>query len=183
MNEDRREAFYHNRIRQSGPSYAEFDLPSAEVMLSLRFTENVVQQACAPYLAQFGLSKSSVNILMLLRHGPPEGTLLHDLGDLLLVSRANITGLIDHLEQKGMVKRIVDAQDRRARFAQITKKGEEALDAFMPVHYRNVKAMLAGLSGADKTTLLRLLKKTRESINSYGAELENSPVVELTNAD
>src|SRR5437868_10746070 len=98
MSEDRREAYYHDRVRQYGPQYEGFDLRSVEILLSLRYTEDVLQQVCGPYLGQHGLSKSSVNILMLLRHGPSEGMQLHDLGELLLVSRANITGLIDHLE-------------------------------------------------------------------------------------
>jgi MarR family 2-MHQ and catechol resistance regulon transcriptional repressor len=183
MSEDRREAYYHKHVRQSGPQYAGFDLESTEIMLSLRHTQDVLQQACGPYLAHHGLSKSSVNILMLLRHGPAMGMQLHDLGDLLLVSRANITGLIDHLEEKGHVTRVVDTQDRRARFARITGKGESLLDTFMPVHYRNVKAMLEGLSETEKSTLLRLLKKTRESIAAHAGGLEQTAAAELTNAE
>ena len=133
MSEDRREAYYHDRLRRAGPEYASFDLPSAEIYLSLRRTEDMLQQTCGQYLAHYGMSKSSVNLLMLLRHGP-KVMQLHDLGELMLVSRANITGLIDHLEQKEYVTRVVDRQDRRARFARITKKGEELLDALMPVH-------------------------------------------------
>ncbi len=60
-----------------------------------------------------------------------EGMQLHDLGELLVVSRANITGLIYHFEQKGYVNRVVDQQDRRARFARITRKAEALLDEFM----------------------------------------------------
>jgi MarR family 2-MHQ and catechol resistance regulon transcriptional repressor len=183
MSEDRREAYYQDRIRQSGPQYASFDLPSAEVYLSLRRTEDMLQQTCAPYLGQYGVSKSSVNLLMLLRHGPEEGMQLHDLGELMLVSRANITGLIDHLEEKEYVTRVVDHQDRRARFARITKKGEALLDAFMPVHFRNMKEVLQGLSETEKATLLRLLKKTRESINAHAANLEQTALAELSNAE
>ncbi len=73
MRDDRREEYYHTRIKQAGPQYAGFDLMSAEILLSLRYTEDVLQQACAPLLGEHGLSKSSVNILMLLRHGPIEG--------------------------------------------------------------------------------------------------------------
>jgi MarR family 2-MHQ and catechol resistance regulon transcriptional repressor len=120
---------------------------------------------------------------MLLRHGPDEGMQLHDLGDLLLVSRANITGLIDHLEQKEYVTRAVDPSDRRARFARITAKGVELLDVFMPLHYRNAKSMLQGLSEAEKTQLLLLLKKTRESIAAHADALEQTAVAELTNAE
>jgi MarR family 2-MHQ and catechol resistance regulon transcriptional repressor len=104
---------------------------------------------------------------------------LHDLGELLLVSRANITGLMDHLEEKGYVTRVVDVQDRRARVARITKTGEALLDDFMPLHYRNIKSMLQGLSEAEKTTLLFLLKKTRASISRSVPALEQSAVAEF----
>lgn len=183
MREDRREDYYHNRIKSSGPQYHGFDLPSAEILLSLRYTEDVLQQACAPLLLHYGLSKSSLNVLMLLRHGSSEGMQLHDLGELLLVSRANITGLMDHLEHKGYVRRVVDTNDRRARFARITPKGAELLDIFMPLHYRNVKSMLQGLTTEEKTALLGLLKKTRESIAASASELEQTALAEFTNAE
>jgi MarR family transcriptional regulator, 2-MHQ and catechol-resistance regulon repressor len=104
---------------------------------------------------------------MLLRHGSDEGMQLHDLGELLLVSRANITGLMDHLEDKGYVKRLVDPQDRRARHARITPKGEALLDEFMPVHYRNLKGLLHDLSGEERETLVGLLKKVRASMSAH----------------
>jgi MarR family 2-MHQ and catechol resistance regulon transcriptional repressor len=183
MRQDRREDFYRSRVREAGPQYPNFDLVSAEILLSLRFTEDVLQQACAQLLGQYGLSKSSLNIMLLLRHGPAEGMQLHDLGDLLLVSRANITGLIDHLEQREYVTRAVDPSDRRARFARITLKGIELLDTFMPLHYRNVKSMLASLSDTEKQQLVALLKKTRESIAGHAGEIEPTAVAELTNAE
>ncbi len=183
MRNDRREEYYQNRIKQSGPQYPGFDLASAEILLSLRFTEDVLHQACAPLLVQYGLSKSSVNVLMLLRHRPADGMQLHDLGDLLLVSRANITGLIDHLEQKEYVTRAVDPSDRRARFARVTPKGVAFLESFMPTHYQNVKAMLQGLSDEEKRQLLSLLKKTRKSIATHASGLEQpAAAAELANA-
>jgi MarR family transcriptional regulator, 2-MHQ and catechol-resistance regulon repressor len=180
MREDRREAYYRDSVRRAGPQYAEFDLASTEIFLSLRYTEDLLQQSCAPLVAQYGLSKSSVNLLMMLRHGPAEGMQLHDLGDLMLVSRANITGLIDHLEQKGLVTRVVDPQDRRARFARITKAGTDVLNILMPVHYRKLRGMFQGLSETEKTTLLSLLRKTRESITEHAEDLERTAVAELT---
>ena len=94
---DRREAYYHERLRQARPSFAGFDWLSYQVTVDLLYTYDVLHQQIARYMAGFGLSKSTLNILMLLRHGPVEGMQLHDLGELLLVSRANITGLIDNL--------------------------------------------------------------------------------------
>jgi len=167
VHEDRREAFYHECVRQAGPCYAGFDRPSVEIVLNFLHTYDQLHQIVSRYMAEYGLSKSSLNILMLLRHGSDEGMQLHDLGELLLVSRANITGLMDHLEDKGYVKRLIDPQDRRARHARITPKGEALLDEFMPVHYRNLKGLLHGLSGEDRETLVGLLKKVRSSMSAY----------------
>lgn len=166
MHEDRREAFYHECVRRAGPRYAGFDRPSVELVLNFLYTYDQLHQIVSRYMTEYGLSKSSLNILMLLRHGSDEGMQLHDLGELLLVSRANITGLMDHLEDKGYVKRLVDPQDRRARHARITQKGEALLDEFMPVHYRNLKGLLRGLSEDERETLVGLLKKVRTSMSA-----------------
>ena len=93
--------------------------------LDLALTYDALHQILARYMADFGLSKSTYNILMLLRNGPKEGMQLHDLGEMLIVSRANITGLIDSLEERGWVRRLVDETDRRVRYAQITRHGRK----------------------------------------------------------
>lgn len=172
--EDRREAFYYECVRRSEPHYAGFDLPSVEMVLGFVHTYDQLHQIASRYMAEYGLSKSSMNILMLLRHGSDKGMQLHDLGELLLVSRANITGLMDHLEEKGYVKRTVDPQDRRARHARITPKGEALLDEFMPVHYRNLKVLLQDLSVEEKDALTGLLRKVRASLSAHDAMFQTA---------
>jgi DNA-binding MarR family transcriptional regulator len=164
---DPREQYYEERLRQSGLSYRNFDMPSAQIALGLLYTCDVLHQIVSRYMAEYGLSKSTLNILAILRHGPAEGMQLHDLGELLLVSRANITGLIDHLEEKELVKRVVDTHDRRARLAHLTKKGEALLDEFMPIHFRNVNALFQGLAVEDKNTLAQLLGRARASLTAH----------------
>ena len=46
--------------------------------------------------------------------------------------RATIGGVIDRLEQKGLVQRVVSAQDRRARQLQLTPEGEQAAEGQPP---------------------------------------------------
>lgn len=169
MPEDRREAFYHERVSEAGRRYAGFDLLSTTIALDLLYTYDVFHQLSARYMADFGLSKSSLNILMLLRHGPHQGMQLHDLGELLLVSRANITGLIDSLEEKGWVQRSVDPSDRRVRYARITRKAETLLDEFMPVHYAQVKMLLQDLTREEKEALSSLLRKARRSMTTHSS--------------
>ncbi len=167
MPEDLLEAYYHERVREAGSTYAGFDPLSTQVALHLLYTYDLFHQLTARYMTGFGLSKSTLNILMLLRHGPAEGMQLHDLGELLLVSRANVTGLIDHLEQKGYVKRVVDTGDRRVRYARITKQAEALLDEFMPLHYQNIRNLFQDLTVDEKGTLVGLLKKVRLSLAAH----------------
>lgn len=170
MPEDRREAHYHECLNRLGPQYAGFDFSSSQLSLALLFTYDVFHQIVSRYMASYGLSKSTLNILMLLRNAPAEGMQLHDLGELLLVSRANITGLIDHLEEKGYVTRVVDVQDRRARYARITRKAEALLDEFIPVHYGNIQTLLSDLTSSEKEAMITLLKKTRNSLMAHSEE-------------
>lgn len=172
MQNDRREAYYHDRLRQAGRQYENFHLPSAELALNILYTYDLLLQSLGRLLAEYGLSKSTLNVLMLLRHGPGEGMQLHDLGELLLVSRANVTGLIDHLEERGLVKRVMDVQDRRVRYARITKKAEALLDEFMPLHYRRMNHLLQDLRCEETEMLLGLLHKVRASITAHLAEGE-----------
>ncbi len=173
MLEDCRESFYHERISEAGPRYEGFDLLSTQMILDLLYTYDVFHQVSARYMGSYGLSKSSLNILMLLRHGPDEGMQLHDLGELLLVSRANITGLIDSLQEKGWVERLVDSSDRRVRYARITGKAEALLDVFMPVHFKHLKRLLQGLTSEEKETLSVLLRKARRSMTAHSVGSES----------
>lgn len=170
---DPREAFYHDRVCECGPLYNHFDRLTSEAALNLAYTYDVLHQVTGRYMADYGLSKSTFNILMILRHGSSEGMLLHMLGELLLVSRANITGLVDHLEEKGYVNRVVDQHDRRARFARITAKGLALLDRVIPVHFEALGKLLSGLSNSDKEQLIALLKKARASMSALPAHPVN----------
>lgn len=176
---DRREGYYLERLGQYGPGYANFDFPTSELVLNLLFTYDVLHQCTSKYMAEFGLSKSTFNVLLLLRHGPAEGMQLHDLGDLLLVSRANVTGLISHLEERGYVTREVNEQDRRARYAKATPKAEALLDRLMPVHYNNIRKLMSNLSNSTKGEIISLLSQVRESIQQHSELCEQAAAAKL----
>ena len=175
---DPRESFYENKCQELGRLYPQFNQLSSEVMLNLLYTCDVAASSTGKFLAKFGLAKSSFNILMNLRHGAPEGMLLHDLGELLLMTRANVTGLIDHLEEKGLVRRVVDSSDRRARFARITKKGEALIDELVPHHFGRTQQRLETFSEDEKQTLVALLKKLRAAVRQADAKSDDAAAEE-----
>jgi MarR family transcriptional regulator, temperature-dependent positive regulator of motility len=73
--------------------------------------------------------------------------------------RATIGGVIDRLEQKGLVQRAVSAHDRRARQLQLTAEGKKLLKASRPVVQALQAAILAPLSAAERSAFLALAHK------------------------
>jgi DNA-binding MarR family transcriptional regulator len=64
---------------------------------------------------------------------------MSDLADCLTLSRGGATRLVARLEEQGLVERVIPKEDRRATYAHITAKGEEALLRAKPVHMDAVR--------------------------------------------
>lgn len=73
--------------------------------------------------------------------------------------RATIGGVIDRLEQKGLVTRNVSKQDRRAREVWPTDKGVAAYEACLPVVEALQDEILSGLDPAERAQFLALATK------------------------
>lgn len=73
--------------------------------------------------------------------------------------RATIGGVIDRLEQKGLVERTVKKSDRRAREVRLTSKGEEIFRKALPVVTRLQDEILRGLTEDERAAFLDLASK------------------------
>src|SRR5512145_3184971 len=73
--------------------------------------------------------------------------------------RATIGGVIDRLEQKGLLQREVSALDRRARCLWLTREGERLLAAVRPVVEGLQADILAPLTRKERETFLALALK------------------------
>ena len=77
--------------------------------------------------------------------------------------RATIGGVIKRLEQKGLVTRTPDDEDRRAFKLNLTEQGKDQLAALQPVVLALQNDILSELSGAEKAMLLELMMKAVKS--------------------
>jgi MarR family 2-MHQ and catechol resistance regulon transcriptional repressor len=161
---DRREEHYLRRMRYHSERYEEFHWQSVEMLVNLIYTGDVIQSHMARCIDAHGLTLGSFNALMILSRFDKDGCPMHELGELLLVSRANTTGLIDLLEHKGLVERLSSQEDRRVRLARLTKAGHALLESILPGHYLRVREMFRGVSNKDKAALSKLLTKLRHNV-------------------
>lgn len=171
--EDRRAEYYWSQVRRHGLRFREFHWPSAELLLNLAYTFYGIEACLARETGAYGLSLSAFNALMILSRSASKGCPLHELSELLLVSRANITGLVDSLVRKGLAERIVYDGDRRVRIARITNAGDALLESLLPGYFDKARKLCAGLNGEEKKALTELLTQLRRSAQK-AVELERN---------
>ena len=84
---------------------------------------------------------------------------LTQLAERLSCVKSNITQLVDRLEADGLVRRLSDPNDRRARLATLTAAGRKACKDGLRVQQDAEQNLLRKLSASESRTLADLLAK------------------------
>ncbi len=87
------------------------------------------------------------------------GTDQASLAEMIAYDRATIGGVIERLEQKGWVRRVVSERDRRARELSLTAEGKRILAALLPVVRELQDEILQPLNEVDRARFLKLARK------------------------
>jgi DNA-binding MarR family transcriptional regulator len=118
-------------------------------------------------LAEAGLPELAwYDVLWALEQVPGHRLRMHELSALTVITRSNITRLVDRLEAAGLVARERDGEDRRGAFALLTPAGRQmrnrmwkvygpAIDELFDTH------MTAQERAAMRACLLRVIEAMR----------------------
>ena len=125
--------------------------------------------AVARRLHRQGVSMAHLQTLWILQeHGPQPMTRL---ADLLGVAVPNATGIIDRMEQRGLVERLRDGADRRVVTVRQTPEGARAVEE---IDGWRSDMLVELLDRLDTDQLLRLVggvNELREAIHAHGTDL------------
>lgn len=88
------------------------------------------------------------------------------LAEKLGVTRASMTGLLDGLEQHGLVTRVFAKEDRRSVKIQLTSAGQAKLDVVMPDYYRRLRQCMQALDEEKRVQLQQLLGIIHKGISA-----------------
>ncbi len=161
---DPREKLYSTWCAQEAERFPDADPLTIHTVLNFLFTYQLLEGFMHRVVLESGLSLSACNVLSILYHQEGQCAPLHEIGQLLITSKANITGLVDGLVEKGLLERTCHPTDRRVKLARLLPPGQEFVERWIPNKHRHLQQALSGLSEADKRTLLGLLGKVRESV-------------------
>jgi DNA-binding MarR family transcriptional regulator len=74
-----------------------------------------------------------------------------------------MTGVLDRMEERGLVSRVRDPADRRVFRVFLTKKGQDLEDELMPVVEQVRKRLLKGISQRDQTVFEKVAEQMVEN--------------------
>jgi DNA-binding MarR family transcriptional regulator len=106
------------------------------------------------------LTPSQARVIFTL--GGTDGMTCKDVGDLTLITKGTLTGVIDRLEEKGMVERWAVEGDGRKTVVALTRLGDRVYRREFPRHVEFLKSKFDGLSDRDRRQATQLLQKIRQ---------------------
>jgi DNA-binding MarR family transcriptional regulator len=81
------------------------------------------------------------------------------LADAIGADKTRIIAILDELQDKGLIERMPDPEDRRARLLAITRDGRRVKEATQAAIQRGEERWLGMLSASDRATFLRVLQE------------------------
>ena len=130
-------------------------------------TSKVIRRVALGLFAEEGITESQFLALTLLVENGP--MLMRKMSDEMLVTPANVTGIMDRLEEKSFVRRTAGKEDRRATIIEITQEGKSLYERVAIKKGDMLQKALGTFTKDELTTLHSLLEKfQREMSRSIG---------------
>jgi len=127
--------------------------PGGVAWLRLARVFGKIDRLSAAHLAGWSLSVAQFDVLV--QVGATPGLTQQDVADALLVTKGNISQLIDRMARDGLLLRVKEGRLKRLS---LTERGRALYAVVTPAQEGFIAARFAALSPADQRELLRLLR-------------------------
>ncbi len=137
--------------------YPEADITAVATFLSLLRVATNLSTALDACLSKYDLLQGRWWVLILLMREESRTSTPSVLAEKTGVTRATMTGLLDGLEQVGLVTREYTKDDRRIVLIKLTDAGQAKLDVVMPDYYKRLRQCMRGLNEEQRQQLQQML--------------------------
>ncbi len=133
--------------------------PFLAVLRELAQAYHAFSAYSAAHVRQLGLTPAQFDVIATL--GNTQGMPLSQLAQQTLITKGTLTGIIDRLEEKGLVRREVPAGDRRSFLAVLTPAGEALFAQVFPAHIDYLRRVFAEGDEGELEQVRRTLRGLR----------------------
>jgi DNA-binding MarR family transcriptional regulator len=133
------------------------DRRSTEAFLNIGLLTGAVRSAVEARVAAEGLpSMAAFNVLSVLA-GDPEPLQPSTIAQRMMVTRPTITGVLDSLEARALIRRAQSATDGRSRTVTITRSGRAVVNQLVPRLHEFERDLMSVLSARQLDQLLGMV--------------------------
>ncbi|MGV1005940.1 MAG: MarR family winged helix-turn-helix transcriptional regulator [Candidatus Nanopelagicales bacterium] len=134
----------------------------ARLVMALLRTATLIDRACASKLSEYELSEGRLAVLLAAaKHETATPALL---AEQVGISRAAITGLLDGLERRNLVRRISHSSDRRSVSIEVSDEGRTALDELSPIYGSWLQQIAAGIGPDEAAGARKVLSAIQDNL-------------------
>jgi DNA-binding MarR family transcriptional regulator len=137
-----------------------------KVIVAFFKCNSLLERRLADDLAAHGLTLAQFDVLMTLRH--TDGITQQELAEWLLVTKANVVGLIDRVSAANWVERRQDPEDRRVNRLYLTPAGRKIVAKANPGQFALVKKLFGRLTEAELRQMHALLGRLQQACSEDG---------------
>jgi len=124
------------------------------IIYSLVLIYNILNNEMTAFFKPYDLTPGKFNILIAIKHhGGEKGLPQGEIGKHLIVTKSNMSKLLDKLEREGFVSRHALQGDKRVNLTRITKKGEKLLDSLWYEYCNKLEGFVSKLNGGQQKQL------------------------------
>ena len=158
-------------LKQSGPSGQPSLVEQVIEPAERPFTDAVRALLKAGYLLvnhpmrpnqAYDLTVAQIDVLNVLAGAETESLSCSEIAERTLITKGGITGILDRLEARGLVKRVPSRDDRRSVLVRLSAKGAELYRKFYPELVRSNRYLI---ERAFKPEQLKEFNKLLELLN------------------
>ena len=146
-------------------------MPKEQFIGTLRSLAECYQAFAAysgAHVRKLGLTCAQFDIVATLGNTP--GMTCKELGEKTLITKGTLTGVLDRMEIRGLIRRTASDADRRQVFIVLTAQGVRTFERAFPAHIGHLKPAFTVLSPRELDQTTELLHKLRDALREAGAE-------------
>lgn len=128
------------------------------------------EQISASHVRTLKLTTAQFDIIATLGNTP--GMSFKELGEKTLITKGTLTGVVDRLEAKGLVKRAIKPEDRRSMIVQLTERGEAEFQRIFAPHLQFCKQPFLKYGDEDFAALEKELTKLKEHLEAAAVKTD-----------
>ncbi len=130
-----------------------------QVLMAIVRAAETFKRAHSTIFRDYGLSFPQYNVLRVLDASTNGQNKISDVGRIMLVPGANMTGIAKRLEKNGFIMRKSDPSDERVTLLEITPKGRRTLKNIEEGKDRCLEILLKGFSIKEKEQILSYIRR------------------------